>query len=121
VASCVYEVEENLVVRTNTENVRKIRRMITELMDPMLRSLAEEYGVADSRFSPAQTDCSVCGLCVRYCAEIKKPNAVYFKNRGIDREIAIVPGFERECAYCRECFDVCTGGLLVDLCGRASA
>lgn len=119
VASCVHQVERNLVVRTNTEKVRKIRRMIIELADPALRALADEYGVAESRFSPAQTDCSLCGLCVRYCAEVKGLKAVYFKNRGIDREIAVVPGFEKECIYCRECFDLCSGGLLVSLCDRA--
>lgn len=119
VASCVYEVEQDLVVKTNTERVRKIRRMIIELMDPALRALADEYGVTVSRFSPERTDCSLCGLCVRYCAEVKGLNAVYFKNRGIDREIALVPGLEQECMYCRECFDLCSGGLLVNLCDRA--
>ena len=121
VASCVYEVEPDLVVKTNTKRIRKIRRMIIELAGPALQCLAEEYGVTESRFPPDQTECSLCGLCVRYCAEVKKLNAVYFKNRGIDREVAIVPGFERECTYCRECFDLCSGGLIVALCDRAFA
>jgi len=119
VTSCVYQVEQNLVVKTNTERVRKIRRMIIELMGPALRALADEYGVTRSRFLPERTDCSLCGLCVRYCAEVKGLDAVYFKNRGIDREIALVPGLEKECMYCRECFDLCSGGLLVNLCDRA--
>ena len=118
VASCIYQVEEDLVVKTNSEKVRKIRRMIIELLWPALPTLAREYGLTESRFTHEQTDCSLCGLCVRYCAEVKKLNAVYFKGRGIDREIAIVPGLENECIYCRECFDLCSEGLIVNLCDR---
>jgi len=116
VASCVYQVEDNLVVKTDTEKIRKIRKMIIELLWPSLPDLAKEYGVAKSRFSSEHTDCNLCGLCVRYCAEVKKLNAVYFKSRGIDREIALVPDLMNECVYCRECFDLCTGGRIVDFC-----
>jgi len=119
VASCVYPVEENLEVKTNTEKIKKIRRMIIELLWPSLSALAKEYGVTGSRFSPKDTDCNLCGLCVRYCAEVKKLNAVYFKGRGIDREITLVPDMMKECVYCRECFDSCTGGRIVELCDKA--
>lgn len=119
VASCVYPVEENLVVKTNTEKIKKIRRMIIELLWPSLPALAKEYGVTESRFSPQDTDCNLCGLCVRYCSEVKKLNTVYFKGRGIDREVALVPDMMKECVYCRECFDSCTGGRIVDQCDKA--
>jgi len=116
VASCVYPVEENLEVETNTEKVQKIRRMIIELLWPSLTNLANEYGIVGSRFYPKDTDCNLCGLCVRYCTERKKLNAAYFKGRGIDREVALVPDMMNECVYCRECFDLCTGGRIVELC-----
>ena len=116
VASCVYPVEENLVVETETERIRKIRSMIVELLWTSLPSLAREYGIKESRFYPKATDCNLCGLCVRYCSEIKKKNVVYFKNRGVDREVALVPDLMNECVYCRECFDMCTGGRIVELC-----
>lgn len=117
VASCVYEVEENLVVKTDSEKIRKIRRMIVELLWPTVPALAKEFGVDKSRFVPEHTECCLCGLCVRYCAEVKKLNAVYFKGRGIDREIAFVPELADECVYCRECFNLCVGGLIVNQCG----
>jgi len=113
VASCVYEVEDDLIVRTDTEQVKKIRRMIIELLWPSLTNLAEEYGVTASRFWPEETECNLCGLCVRYCSEIKKLDAVYFKGKGIDREIAIVPELAKECAFCHECHELCTGGWIV--------
>lgn len=113
VASCVYEVEDGLVVRTDTDQVMEIRRMIIELLWPSLSNLAEEYGVTETRFLPEQTECNLCGLCVRYCSEIKKLDAVFFKGRGIDRELEIVPELARECAFCHECHELCTGGWIV--------
>jgi len=116
VASCVYPVEENLVVKTDSEKIRKIRRMIIELLWPSVPALAKEFGVEKSRFVPEHTECCLCGLCVRYCAEVKKLNAVYFKGRGINRELAVIPELADECIYCAGCFDLCPGGLIVNQC-----
>jgi len=121
VASCAYEVQEGLVVRTNTEKVRKIRRMVLELLWPCAPGLAREYGLTESRFPPKQTECLLCGLCVRYCSEVKKLNAAYFKGRGIDREVAIIPELAKDCAFCQECFGLCTGGWIVNQCDNAFA
>lgn len=113
VASCVYEIEDSLVVKTDTERIKKIRRMIIELLWPSLTGLAKEYGVTSSRFFPKETECNLCGLCVRYCSEIKQLDAVYFKGRGIDRELAIIPELAKECAFCHQCHELCTGGWIV--------
>lgn len=113
VASCIYPVEENLIVRTDTEKIRKIRKTILELLWPSVQGLAKKYGVTKSRFTPEQTECCLCGLCVRYCKEIKKLNAAFFKGRGINREIAILPELANECNYCRECFNLCPAGWIV--------
>ena len=113
VASCVYQVEENLEVETNSEKVKRIRGMIVELLWPATQKYAAEYGITKSRFWSENSDCSLCGICVRYCAELKKAHAVYFKGRGIDREIAIVPELAGQCVYCRECFGYCTGGKIL--------
>ena len=113
VASCVYQVEENLEVETHSEKVKRIRRTIIELLWPAAQNHALECGVTKSRFRTENTDCSLCGICVRYCAEVKKTNALYFKGRGIDREVALVPDLGRECVYCRECFGFCTGGKIL--------
>ena len=45
VASCVYPVEEGLRVQTTTEKIRRIRRMIIELLWPSWQPYAKEYGV----------------------------------------------------------------------------
>jgi bidirectional [NiFe] hydrogenase diaphorase subunit len=113
VASCAYPVEDGLVVETNSEKVKKIRRMIIELIWPVAQDLGREYGITKSRFRTGNTECSLCGICVRYCAEVKEKNVVYFKGRGIDREIALVPGMGKECLYCRECFNFCKGSKIL--------
>ena len=62
VASCVYEAEEGIVVRTDTEEVKKIRRMIIELLWPTVTGLAKEYGVESSRFHPKRRSTATCAV-----------------------------------------------------------
>jgi predicted molibdopterin-dependent oxidoreductase YjgC len=87
--------------------------MIIELLWPSTQRYAKEYGVTHSRFTTGLTDCSLCGLCVRYCAEVKKTSALYLKGRGIDRKPALVAGSPLECSTCGECFSLCGSGWVV--------
>ena len=114
VVSCVYMVEENLIVRTRSEKIDKIRKMILELQlchapdSPELLDLANEYGADKNRFEKEASFCIHCGLCVRYCAEVKKKNAVGFIDRGIRKEICFIPEIaSKECWDCKECFQLC--------------
>jgi bidirectional [NiFe] hydrogenase diaphorase subunit len=116
VASCVYPVEAGLRVQTKTEKVMKIRKMIIELLWPSWQAYAEDYGVTSSRFKTGTTDCSLCGLCLRYCAEVKKENKIYFKGRGIERRPALVEGAELSCRACGECFSLCGSGWIASRC-----
>jgi bidirectional [NiFe] hydrogenase diaphorase subunit len=114
VVSCVYPVEKNLVVRTRSEKVDRIRRMVLELLlahapDAFeLQALAEQYGADKDRFEKERSFCVHCGLCVRYCAEVKKKNAIGFIDRGIRKEINFIPEIAgEECWNCKECFPLC--------------
>ena len=114
VVACVYPVEKNLVVRTRSEKVDRIRKMILELLlahapDAFdLQDLAQEYGADKDRFEKEASFCIHCGLCVRYCAEVKKKNAVGFVDRGIRKEISFIPEIaSKECWNCKECFPLC--------------
>lgn len=114
VVSCVYPVEEGLIVRTRSEKIDRIRKMILELLlahapDAFgLQDLAREYGADRNRFEKEASFCIHCGLCVRYCAEVKKKHAVGFVDRGIRREICFVPEVAaKECWDCKECFPLC--------------
>ena len=119
VASCAYPVEKNLVVRTRSEKVDRIRKTILELLlahapdSPQLQELAREYGADRDRFEKDASFCIDCGLCVRYCSEIKKKNAVGFVDRGIRKEISFIPEIaSRECNGCKECFPLCPTSYL---------
>ncbi len=119
VVSCVYPVEENLVVRTRTEKIDRIRKTILELLlahapnSLQLQDLAREYGADKNRFEKEASFCVHCGLCVRYCAEVKKLNAVGFIDRGINKEISFIPEIaSKECNACKECFPLCPTSYL---------
>ncbi|MBI4721027.1 MAG: (2Fe-2S)-binding protein [Chitinivibrionia bacterium] len=114
VVSCVYPVEKNLVVRTRSEKVDRIRKMILELQmahapDAFdLQDLAKEYGADRNRFEKEASFCIHCGLCVRYCNEVKKANAIGFVDRGIRKEISFIPEIAaKECWNCKECMPLC--------------
>jgi NADH dehydrogenase/NADH:ubiquinone oxidoreductase subunit G len=119
VVSCVYPVEDNLVVRTRSEKVDGIRKTLLELMmahapdSPQLQELAQVYGADRDRFEKEASFCIHCGLCVRYCAEVKKLNAVGFVDRGTRKEISFIPQIaSRECWNCKECFPLCPTSYL---------
>jgi bidirectional [NiFe] hydrogenase diaphorase subunit len=119
VVSCVYLVEQDLVVRTRSEKIDKIRKTILELLlahapdSPKLQDLAREYGADKDRFEKVASFCIHCGLCVRYCAEVKKKNAVGFVDRGIRKEISFIPEIaSKECWDCKECFPLCPTSAL---------
>ncbi len=119
VVSCVYPVEENLIIRTRSEKIDRIRKTILELLlahapdSPQLQNLAQEYGADRDRFEKEASFCIHCGLCVRYCAEVAKKNAVGFIDRGIRKEISFIPEIaSRECNNCKECFPLCPTSYL---------
>lgn len=77
VAACLFPVQEDLIVRTRSATVDKIRKLIVALLlahgtdsEPM-KALAIEYGADRDRFPKSSSFCIPCGLCVRYCA-VKK-------------------------------------------------
>ncbi len=119
VVSCVYPVAQDLVVRTRSEQVDRIRKTILELLlahapeSPELQDLAQEYGADKDRFEKEASFCIHCGLCVRYCAEVKKKNAVGFVDRGTRKEISFIPEIaSKECWNCKECFPLCPTSAL---------
>lgn len=114
VVSCLYPAARDLVVRTRSEKIDKIRRVILEELlahapnAPDLMTLAQEYGADRDRFEKDPSFCILCGLCVRYCAEVKHKHAVGFVERGARREISFIPEIaEQECWDCQECFAIC--------------
>ncbi len=127
VASCVYPVEDGLIVETESERVVKIRKLLLELLwarvpgiqalrNYELRNYGLKYGITEAqakRFETEPTFCILCGLCVRYCAEVKKKHAIGFIGRGTQKEVVLFPAIARkECPGCQECYPLCPTGIL---------
>jgi len=119
VAACIYPAQHDLVVRTRSEQIDKIRKVLTEQLlahapeSEVLQNLAREYHADKDRFAKEPSFCILCGLCVRYCAEIKQKNAVGFVDRGPNREISFIPEIAAtECWDCKECFPLCPTSAL---------
>ena len=119
VASCVHQAEDDLIINTRSEKIDRIRKSILELLlahapdSPQLQELAADYGAEKNKFKQEPSFCIHCGLCVRYCAEIKKKHAVGFIDRGIRKEISFLPEIaSAECNDCKECFPLCPTSYL---------
>jgi heterodisulfide reductase subunit A len=114
VTSCNYEVSDGLSVETDSERVRKSRRMSIELLlarcpeAEVLQKLAKEYGIQQPRFPLEDDDCILCGLCVRICRERMGVGVADFVGRGA--EIRVDTPYHRGsevCISCGACESVC--------------
>ena len=129
VTSCTYNVEEGLEVQTRNDRVVNARKMLIEMLmarcptAEAIQKLAAEYDVEKTRFRVDKPEelCILCGLCARMCEEVVGASAITFTNRGIDREISVLPEITPElCIGCGACAQVCPTGLITmeDLYGR---
>lgn len=128
VAACLFPVKDGLVVRTRSEKIDRLRKTILELLlahapeAPALVELGRIYGANPGRFEKEASFCILCGLCVRYCAEVKKMNAVGFVGRGSSREIMFIPEVATKvCWDCKECFPLCPTSYLQAAYGLVAA
>jgi bidirectional [NiFe] hydrogenase diaphorase subunit len=118
--SCNYEVLNGIEVKTDSEEIRKHRATVLELIlaeapgSERVQKLAAEYGVDSSRFKREtdvekhKDDCMLCGLCVRVCEEIVGVAALSFNGRG-DKKGVGGPYMEepKACIACGACAWVC--------------
>lgn len=114
VASCIFEVADGLEVKTNTERVLNVRKLVIELLlarnnkHPELWKIADELGVKKTRFPVEQKGCILCGQCVRTCREVVGVSAIGFSGRGITRKVATpFMEFPPDCIACGSCVYIC--------------
>ena len=146
-ASCVREPGEGMVVNTGGERPEKARAMVMELLvadqpardaahdkSSHLWAMADEQGVADSRFPAIEKEripllddshvamkvnldaCIHCNLCVRACREVQVNDVIGMAGRGHDAEIVFDmndPMGASTCVACGECVQACPTGALM--------
>ncbi|MBC8179043.1 MAG: (2Fe-2S)-binding protein [Desulfobacteraceae bacterium] len=115
VTSCNYPAEDGLEVKTDTDRVKRTRKMVMELLlarcphVPAIQQLAQKMGVKTSQFKKkGDEQCILCGLCVRVCDEIVGVRAIGFVGRGTEREMNTPFGIESDtCIGCGACTYIC--------------
>ena len=121
VASCLYTVEEGLSIKTGSERVANVRRMVVELLlarcpnSREVQEMAQSLGVEKTRFSVEDEEnrCILCALCTRVCQEVVGKSAISLVNRGTDREVAL-PFYDNPdaCIACGSCVYICPTGAI---------
>jgi bidirectional [NiFe] hydrogenase diaphorase subunit len=124
VTSCLYPVEEGLTVKTDTERVGNVRRMVIELLlarcpdSEVIQEWARKLGVSGGRFRAEEGNhkCILCALCNRVCQEVVGVSAISLANRGVERRMTTpFNDFSEACIGCGSCAYVCpTGAISVE-------
>ncbi len=143
VPSCSRQVEEGMVVHTDSPRVRTSRRLVMELLGssvdlslaPDAQRYLADYEADPGRFGPdaatvAQevkidndlyvrdySKCILCYRCVEACGEDHQNTfAIHVAGRGFDAHIATEHEVElpdSACVYCGNCIAVCPTGALM--------
>jgi NADH dehydrogenase/NADH:ubiquinone oxidoreductase subunit G len=121
VISCMYPVKEGMMVLTDTDRVKNVRRWVLEMLlaecpaSKEIQALATEYGVKSTRFKINDPDeqCMLCGLCMRVCKEVVGVSAITTVGRGVHKFIGTPFGKPSEaCVACGSCVTVCPTGAM---------
>lgn len=115
VTSCLYPVEDGLIVSTHTDDLLEIRKTLLDLQlarcpdSEVIQKMAEEYGVFETSFVAKQEgdNCIMCYACTRIC-EVLGQNAISAVMRGQEKVIAPPFGEEpADCVGCLACSQIC--------------
>jgi NADH dehydrogenase/NADH:ubiquinone oxidoreductase subunit G len=113
-ASCTLDVQEGMVVHSNSDKVRRLRKNVAEMLvaeapnSRAIQDIAVRCGVKNVRYPFRNKDCVLCGRCVRVCGEMWQAKAIGFVGRGDHRHVDFPFGKRPAyCKMCRSCIDLC--------------
>jgi len=112
VTSCLYPVEEELIVDTRSDEVRENRKVVLDLLlarvpdSDVIRQLAAEYGIHDTTYTKRENadTCIMCTICVRVCDAIGR-SAIATLSRGPDKYVDVPD--KDACIGCLACAMSC--------------
>ncbi|MBU4567223.1 MAG: (2Fe-2S)-binding protein [Desulfarculus sp.] len=112
--SCTLRVQEGMVIKSNTQKIKRLRKNIAELLvsqapnSKAIQDIAVRCGVKTVRYPFRNDNCVLCGRCVRICREQWQAKAIGFVGRGKDRRVKSPFGVKSEtCKMCGNCIDLC--------------
>jgi NADH dehydrogenase/NADH:ubiquinone oxidoreductase subunit G len=116
-ASCSYPVSEGIEVKTESDDVLRLRKMTLEALLAQapdakeIRAMARDYGIVKTRFKENEDKterCILCGLCIRICRDRMGVSALGFAGRGVKRRVDTpFSKFSDVCITCGACESVC--------------
>ncbi len=115
VVSCVYPVNSEIEVETDSEKIRRESAMILSLLikrapeSQEIKSLCEKYNAPSiDRFVRVDGEkCVMCGLCAKVCSSLSV-GAISTVNRGITKAVSTPYGDPSSvCIGCGACASVC--------------
>ena len=116
VAACVYPIERDCAIFTDSDRIRRHRRMVLALLraraaeSDEIADLCDKYSVQEyGRFTAlsGSEKCILCGLCVKACDSLGT-GAISTVSRGVDKKVS-TPYDEPAlvCVGCGSCASVC--------------
>jgi len=109
-ASCTLTVQDGMVIRSNTDEIKRLRHNIAELLvakapnSRAIQDIAVRCGVKTVRYPFRNEKCVLCGRCVRACSKLWHANALGFVGRGkerrVERPLNMRQEFCKDCGYC---------------------
>jgi NADH dehydrogenase/NADH:ubiquinone oxidoreductase subunit G len=112
--SCTLNVEEGMVILSNTDKIRTLRRNLAELLvaqapnSRAIQDIAVRCGVKQVRYPFRNDNCVLCGRCVQVCNDVWRAKAIGFVGRGKERRVSYSLGTRPEsCIQCGSCVELC--------------